>query len=207
MTEETITENTAGTVPADQLITEPSPTPIEQEIQRESKRTEGRSEAEKAAFSLKKNAERARELGIDPAEILGFTQSQAPTVDKDTPLTVGMYEEMQKTVSQKTSIELAESIADAKEKELTIYYLKNRIVPSGNPEEDLRFARHAVNSVKNSQIAEEVSRGTAPKNFSSGAGAPPKAAPTTPELTPAELMFTKAPFNMSVQEIIAKRTQ
>jgi hypothetical protein len=197
---------TTGTTP-ETLNNEPLQTPLEQEIERETKRTEGRTEAEKAAFSLKKNAERAKELGIDPAEVLGYTTTPAPTVDKDAPLTVGMYEQMQKNQSQQTSIQLAERITDPHERELTITYLKTRIVPSGDPEDDLRFARQAVNSVKNGQIVEELSRATPPRTHGSGAGAPPNPTAKPLELTAEEQQFTRAPFNMTPAEIIAARTQ
>jgi len=197
----------AGTTP-ETINNEPLPTPLEQEIERETKRSEGRTEAEKAAYSLKKNAERAKELGIDPAEVLGFNQPQAPaaTIDKDAPLTVGMYEQMQKNLGQKTAIQIAEQITDPHERELTIKYLQTRIVPSGDPDDDVRFARQAVNSVKNGQIVEELSRATAPRTYGSGAGAPPKPQPKSPELTAQEQLFTKPPFNMTVAEIIAART-
>src|SRR5258706_16055881 len=48
-----------------------------------------RTEAEKAAHALKKNAERARELGVDPAEVLGITSGTHidEEIDDDTPLT------------------------------------------------------------------------------------------------------------------------
>lgn len=198
---------TPGTTP-ETINNEPLPTPLEQEIERETKRSEGRTEAEKAAFSLKKNAERAKELGIDPAEVLGFSQAKptAPVLDKDAPLTVGMYEQMQKNQGQKTAIQIAESITDLHERELTIKYLQTRIVPSGDPEDDVRFARQAVNSVKNGQIVEELSRATTPRTYGSGAGAPPNMTPKTPELTAEEQLFTKAPFNMTVAEVIAART-
>ena len=148
MDNEPIAENT-GTAP-ETLINEPSQTPLEQEIARETKRSEGRSEAEKAAFSLKKNLERAKELGVDVDSVLGVKTeaTHATTIDKDAPLTVGMYEQMQKENARKNAIELAESIADQYERDLTISYLKTRIVPSGDAHEDLRFARLAVNSVK-----------------------------------------------------------
>lgn len=205
MDPKTIAE-TSGTAPGT-VITEPLQNPIEQEIAREAKRTEGRTEAEKAAFSLKKNAERARELGIDPAEVLGFSKEQAPTIDKDAPLTVAMYEQMQRNSSQKTAIELAEGITDPHERALTIQYLTNRIVPSGDPQDDVRFARQAVNSVKNGQIVEEIARKSAPTNFSSGAGVPPKQNAQPAELTQAEQMFTRPPFNMTAQQVIAARPQ
>lgn len=208
MIEENFSETTTGTEP-ETITTEPSQTPIEQEIEREEKRNEGRSEAEKAAFSLKKNAERAKELGINVEEVLGITQTAptAPIVDKSTPLTVEMYEQMERNRAQKTSIQLAEGITDEHERALVTQYLKTRIVPSGDPEDDLRFARHAVNSVKNGQIAEEMSRGTAPRNFGSGAGAPPKPPQKEPELTAEELLFTKPPINMTPAQIIAARSR
>jgi len=49
------TVETPGTTP-ENLNNEPLQTPLEQEIARETKRSEGRTEAEKAAVSLKKNA-------------------------------------------------------------------------------------------------------------------------------------------------------
>jgi len=137
--------------------------------------------------------------------VLGFTQTPAPTVDKDAPLTVGMYEQMQKNQSQQTSIQLAEQITDPHERELTIKYLQTRIIPSGDAEDDLRFARQAVNSVKNGQIVEEISRTTAARTHSSGAGAPANPTPKPVELTPEEQQFTRAPFNMTVAEVIAAR--
>lgn len=197
-----------GTTPETEVIkTEPSQqTPIDIELEKEKNKTEGRSEAEKAAFSLKKNAERAKELGIDPAEILGLKKKEVESsFSEDTVVTVGMLEKMRREQSQKSAIELAEAITDVKERELTIQYLKTRIVPTGDAEDDLRFARQAVNSIKNGQIAEEIARGTTPKNFSSGAGAPPAKTLTTPELTPSEQQFTRPPFNMTPEEIISKR--
>lgn len=116
-----------------------------------------------------------------------------------------MLEQMRRNETRKSAIELAESITDPKERELTIHYLQTRIVPSGDAQDDLRFARQAVNSVKNGQIAEEMVRGTMPKNFSSAAGAPARFTPTTPELTTAEQQFTRPPFNMTPEEIISKR--
>ena len=44
-------------------------------------------------------------------------------------------------------------------------------------------------------------------NFSSGAGVPPKQDTKPAELTQAEQMFTRPPFNMTAQQIIAARPQ
>lgn len=199
-----ISDTTTGTEP----VAHPSQTPLDQELAREEKRTGGRTEAEKAAYTLKKNAERMRELGMDPAAVLGYTtDNNAPTIDKDAPLTVEMFEKMQKENSHKTAIQLAERITDPKERELTIKYLQTRIIPSGDAEDDVRFARQAVNSVKNGLIVEEMQRATEPRTYSSAPGAPANQAPKVPELTSSELMFTKKPFNLTVEQIIAKRSE
>ena len=198
-----ISDTTAGTEP----VAQPSQTPLDLELEKEERRSGGRTEAEKAAYSLKKNAERMRELGMDPAVVLGYsTDNSAPVIDKEAPLTVEMYEKMQLERSQMTAVQIAERIPDPKERELTIKYL-SRIKPSGDAEDDVRFARQAVNSVKNGLIVEEMQRTTEARTFSSASGAPANPTPKVPELTPSELLFTKKPFNMTVEQIVAQRTQ
>ncbi len=198
--------NKAATDAADALQQAKAPSqadPVKVELERV--RNQGaRSEAEKAAFTLKKNFERAKELGIDTAEVLGLKPGE-PAVDESAPLTVGMYNEIKKNEAQKTSLQLADDITDEHERELTKHYLSARIVPSGNPQEDLRLARQMVNAVKNGQILEEAARRGDPKNHSSGPGAPPKTHQSSGELTPEELPFTRAPWNMSKEQIISKR--
>lgn len=191
-----------GTEP--ELTQEPSQDPVEQELTREKSKGEGRTEAEKAAFSLRKNAERARELGVDPLEVLGVVKTQ-DTEGDDAPVTIGMLKKMQEESGRKTSLELADEIPDQRERELVQHYLTNRIVPSGNAADDLRFARLAVNSVKNGQIAEEASRKTVATGFSSSAGAPPKQQAPEQELTAQEMQFMRPPLNMTKEQIIATR--
>lgn len=175
--------------------------PVKQELDKVQKH-QGRTEAEKAAFTLKKNAERARELGIDPEEILGFGKTE---IDKSTPVTIEMLEQMEKEKSQKTSLQLADSITDEHERGLTKHYLTHRIVSSGNPQEDLRLARSMVNSVKNGQLLEETVRAKDAKGHNASPGAPVKQEADSGELTAAELPFTKAPWNLSKEQIVSKR--
>lgn len=193
---------TAGTTP-ETITQEPSQTPVQAELEREKGKTV-RTEAEKAAFALQKNAERAKELGIDPAEVLGLKRTQEPV---GTVVTVEMLEAREKEKAHKSALQMAEEISDEHERELTKNYLKNRIVPSGDPNEDLRFARLAVNSVKSGQIAEELARGGTARTHVSGAGAPPKQVNKEPELDATELAFTRPPWNMTKAQIIAKRPQ
>ena len=207
MEDENKVEVEEGTTPEAEIIQEaPSQNPVEVELDKEKGKIV-RTEPEKAAFTLQKNAERAKELGLDPAEVLGIKAKP----DGGTPMTVEMYEQLRREEGQKTSLQLAEGITDEKERELTKRYLK-RVVPSGDPQEDLRFARLAVNSVKNGQILEEVSRAGVAKTHISGAGAPAKKIEQELELTSDEAMFLtmkgmdgKPLFTKA--EIISKRPQ
>lgn len=189
--------------PEAEITQEPSQDPIDQAIEREKAQTKNFTEAEKAAFNLRKNAERAKELGVDVEEVIGIRKETTTTDDGDVP---EWFKKHQASQSRKTAVELAESIEDPKERELVKLYLK-RVVPSEDPREDLRFARQAANATKNEQIMEEIGRKSTPGAFASGAGAPAAKKPVTPELTPQEQLFTRAPFNMTAAEIIAKRPQ
>ncbi len=168
-------------------------------------KSSGKTEAEKAQFSLKKNADKVRELGGDPAEILGIKPVERGESDDDRPLTVGEYKKIQASQNAKTALQLADEIPDQSERELAKYYLENRIVPSGNPQEDLRDARRMVNSVKNEQIIAEQNRKNPAKNHSSGSSAPLKQIQKEAELTPVEIQYMKPPFNLTKEQIIKAR--
>lgn len=201
-------QNAEGTPTSTEITTEPSQkteekTPIEEELEREEKKG-ARTEPEKAAFSLKKNAERAKELGLDPLVILGIKKPEAEEEGDDTPVTVGTLRKMTLESSRKTALQLAEEIPDQHERELTIRYL-SRIIPSEDPQEDLRLARQAVNGVKHGMMAEEAGRQAEVKRHGSGAGAPPKQANPEGELEANEIPFTRPPFNLTREQIIAKR--
>lgn len=149
--------------------------PVKAELEREQRKAP-KSEAEKAAFSLKKNAERARELGLNPEEVLGIKPSVTTDDEDDKPVTVKMLRERDAQAAQRTAVQLAEDIEDGSERGLTKHYLQNRIVPSGNPQEDLRLARSLVNSVKNGQIAKELERKPNGQSYSTASGGPGKRA-------------------------------
>lgn len=135
-----------------------------------------KSEAEKAKDNLFFNAKRVKELGMDPAEILGIKNQEHKSADDinddDKPVTLGMFKKMQQENATKTALQLADDIPNETERELTRYYLENRIVPSGDPAQDLADARGMVNSKKNAQILEEANRKTAAKTHSSASSAP-----------------------------------
>ncbi len=180
--------------------------PIDKEL--EAERAKKRTEKEKAEFTIKKNAERLRSLGGDPAAALGISAGADDGDDEDDskPMTRGEFKKMKQEEASQTAIQLAEAIEDPKERELTITYLRDRIKPSGNPQEDLKFARQAVNAVKSGQIIEEAGRRIAPKTHSSGGGAPGSGEGDGEFVATAEEAgFMRPPFNMTKEQIIAQR--
>lgn len=159
---------------ADAAATNP-PNPVKEAIDKA--RQEQRPEIDKAAFSLKKNAERLKELGGNPAKVLGIEGiDDAPDADDDDdkPITRGELKRMRQADVRKTAIQLSDSIQDADERELTRIYLQTRIVPSGDPQKDFEDARALVNSVKTRQVLEEKTRKdtNSARRHSSGSGAP-----------------------------------
>lgn len=201
-------ENTAdntGTAP-EELNPEPSQETPESPLQAELNRdTKQRTPAEKAAYTLRKNAESVAALGLDPAEVLGLNNQAPAGVDRDAPVTMGMLEDMQRDRSQKTALQLADEIPDQYERDLTKKYLTERVKPSGDAQEDLRFARLAVNSVKTGQVLEELGRAGTARSFQSGAGAPPGTTQKEPEFTALEQSYMKPPFNLSKEQVLAAR--
>lgn len=165
-----------------------------------------RTEKEKAEFSLKKNAERLKELGGDPIEVLGIKPNLQ--IDKeipdDTPLTVGSLREIQKQDSKKTAIELAEKLEDPIERQRVIEIL-TRLSPSGDAQADLALARGSANSKKNAEITQEILRTTEARKVSSGSGVPAKIEETLTDLTPDELALMRPPFNLTKEEVKASR--
>lgn len=204
MTPEQIAEQDAATAAAKAEAEKAEATPSHDPLQKEAEKVQknARTEKEKAEFSLKKNAERLKELGGDPTSILG---SHLATEDDDKPLTVGMLKEIQKENGKNTALDLADSLDDENEKVLVKDALENRIKPSGNPQEDLTAARAIVNAKRNALIAEEAGRRSGAAGHASGAGAPAKGDNEAFEPTPEETAFMKPPFNLSKDAIIAAR--
>lgn len=203
MADETKVEGDSVTTTETEITKDPSQeTPIEKEIKREQEKQQ-RTEAEKAEFTLKKNAERARELGLDPAAVLGLAAKEPENGD-DAPATIGAVKSLLAEKAKDTAFELADEIEDEHVRELTKLNLK-RIIPSGDPREDLRLARLAAESAKNEKVLEEVGRAGKPKSHVSSAGAPAKTTETEVELTASEQQFLRPPFNLTKEQIIKAR--
>jgi len=175
------------------------PSQIQVELVKEQNRNT-RTEKEKAEFSLKKNAERLKELGGDPTEALGLKASE----ERDEGEVPSWYLKEKAKESQKSALELADTLEDANERDLVKSYLSKRIVPSGNAEDDFRLALGAVNALKNKQIVEELSRRVAPRVTAAGGSVPAKTEKAF-EPTAEESRFMLPPYSMTKEQILAAR--
>jgi len=165
----------------------------------------GRTEKEKAEFTLRKNAERVKALGGDPTSILGIEKEVDIEDEDDKPVTLGMLKKMQQETASKTALQLAEEISNETERELAKWHLQNTIKSTGNPAKDFELSLSLVNAVKNKQILEEIGRKGPAKTHSSGSSAPAKTEGNEIELTKDELAFMNPPFNLSKEEILKAR--
>lgn len=163
---EEIKDPVAPTEPKDKKEEVPSQNSIKEALEKETAK-QTYSEKEKVAFNLKKKADEAKSLGLDPKLILGVDEEPKDEIPE-------WYRREKAKETQQTAVQLADRIEDADERNLVKTYLQNRIVPSGNPEDDFRLALNAVSALKNKQIAEEVSRKVFPKTTASGGSAPIK---------------------------------
>lgn len=164
-----------------------------------------RTEKEKAEFSLKKNAERLRELGGDPTEALGIRPQITldEDLDDDKPLTVKDFRNLQKRDAHQTAIQLAEQLGDD-ERDTVKDILSSRIVPSGDAQRDLKEARAIANADRNAKILEEASRKGIGTRTAAGGSAPAGVEDDfIPTETEARMM--QPPYNLSREKILAIR--
>jgi hypothetical protein len=154
-----------------------------------------RTPEEIARYNLKKKADEAEALGIDPKEVLG-------TKTDDTEVPAWYKAEKAKDV-QKSSLQLAEAISDEDLKERVKTNL-GKIVPSDNPEDDFRMALGAASASKNKQVLEEMNRYSKPRVVSSGASQP---ANVEEEFVPTaeEAVMMAKPYNLSKEKVLAAR--
>ncbi|HEY9826356.1 MAG TPA: hypothetical protein V6D19_12985 [Stenomitos sp.] len=151
--------------------------------------------AERLIFEKKKIEKQLKELG----------HTETPEAeDDDKPVTHGELKNIEINRAIETAVEMAESIENDHERDLTKFHLENTIKPSGDPERDFKAAVALVNSVKNGQVTQEVLRRGTPSAHVSGAAAPGKTENVF-EPTPEERVFMGPPYNMSKEQIIASR--
>ncbi len=170
--------------------------PIKQELDKE-KEKKAFTDKEKATFNLRRQAGKAKELGIDPKEILGVEEKSAEEVPD-------WYKREQAKSAQETALQMADGISDADVRDLVKQYLNSRIIPSGDPQADFRLAFSAVSALKNKQILEDVNRRTSARVTSSGGS---QSAAVADAFTPTETeaVFMAPPYNISKEKIIEAR--
>lgn len=184
------TEEVKTETQEEEVKTESQEDPLKIELERvRSKKTP----QEKAKDSLFFNAQKAKELGIDVAEVLGIKPKEESVDEDEKPITRKEMEEMlfkaQQGQAIKTAEELANEISDETERELVKFHLDNTIKSTGDAKEDLRLARALTNSVRNTQILEEVNRKPIAKTHSSASGAGMKDVEPTVVLTAEEQAY------------------
>ncbi len=152
-----------------------------------------RTPEEIAKYNLKKKADEAKALGIDPKEVLGGSDDEVPA----------WYKAEKAKEITKTAMQLADGIADEETRDKVKATL-GRLAPSENPEEDFRLALGAVSAPKNKQILEEMNRYGKPRIVAAGGGQP---ASQEEEFvpTPEETVFMRPPYKMSKEKILAAR--
>lgn len=166
-----------------------------------------RTEQEKATFNLKKHAERARELGIRPEDVLGLRQLKVDdSLSDDTPLTVGAFRQLQKEDAKKTALQLADDIEDEGERNEVKTILEKRIVPSTDPHADLALARSAVNARRTAMLSEDDARKIQAKQTASGGSADGR---HEDQFVPTETesVMMAHPYNLTQAEVIAARNR
>lgn len=142
-----------------------------------------------------------RDLGV---EIEDEDDDDAEEEDDDSqPLTRGDLRRIEAEKAKQTAVQMADAIEDAGDKAAVKDALA-RIVPSGDPEKDLKAAVAIANADRNSRVLEEFARRPFVRTHptSPGAGAR-REEPIV--LTQEEKGFMRAPFNMTEKEIIAAR--
>ncbi len=164
-------ENTSSQ-PSEETTTEPVVEPTEDPLKVELEKVKSRkTPQEKAKDSLFFNAEQAKKLGLDPAEILGIKPKEEIVDEDEKPVTRKELEELlfksRQAEANKTAEQLALEITDETERELTLFHIQNTLKSTGDPKEDLKLARALTNSVRNTQILEEAARKPQAKTHSS----------------------------------------
>jgi len=172
--------------------------PLKTELERVQRKSE-KSPIEKLLYTKARIDKQLRELGVEDKP-----EPEEEIDEDDTPLTIGMLKKIQAESASKTALQQAEEIQNETERELVKYHLQNTIKSTGLPNEDLKLARALVNSVKNSQITEEIVRHTPPKTHSNSSGVDARREKEV-SFTPEELQMMKPPFSVSPADILAAR--
>lgn len=158
-----------------------------------------RTQKEKLIYTKNRIEQQLKELD-------GDGENLEPSIEDEKPLTMGEYKKLQSANVTKSALQLADEIENETERELTKHYLQNKIVSSGNPQEDLSDARALANKIKNAKIAEMAIQKPGVIRTSSQGGGTPFVAPEE-ELTPAEQRLLKSPLGAGLTKEIILATR
>lgn len=157
-----------------------------------------RTQKEKLIYTKNRIDQQLRELDGDAEDV------EPSLEDDDKPMTLGEFKKIQAKNVTKSALQLADEIENESERELVKHYLQNKIVSSGNAQEDVSDARALANKVKNAKIAEMANKKPGVTRASSNGGGPQYIAPEE-ELTPSEQRMMKAPWFLTKEKILAAR--
>jgi len=205
-TESTSTQETTEAVTTEETPVETTTEdPLKVELEKVKSR---KTPQEKAKDSLFFNAQKAKELGIDVAEVLGIKTVEEPVDEDDKPVTRKELEELllksQQAQATKSAEQLAGEIENESERELTLYHIQNTIRSTGDAKEDLKLARALTNSVRNSQILEEQARKPEAKSHSSSTSGGTTTSEPTVVLTSEEQAYLNTGL-ITKEEILLAR--
>lgn len=151
-----------------------------------------RTEEDKVAFNLKKKADEAKALGLDPHKILG-DQDEVPE----------WYRKEKAKEAKETALQMAEKIPEEDKRE-RVKEILGRLAPSADPEADFRTALGAVSAEKNKEILSEINGYSRPRVIAPGSSQPPK---EEDEFVPTaeEARMMQPPYNLTKDKILAAR--
>lgn len=172
--------------------------PLKQELEKVTSKKKGKTELEQALYTEKQLQARIKVLKEEAGEI------ELVPEDDDAPVTRRELREIEAQRASKTALQLADSIENETERELTKYHLQNSIKSTGNPQEDMTLALALVNAAKNKQILEEANRKGASKVLPSGSGQPKKEAPEEIEFTHHEIAIMTQ-FKLTKEQVLEAR--
>jgi hypothetical protein len=183
---------------------EPDNAGVSEELKDPLQKKPERTEKEKAMFTLRKTADRVRQLGADPEEVLGLKKEPVDEdMSDDTFLTVGAFKDIQKKEARKTALEMAQQIEDEYERAEVIRAL-SRVVPSGKAIDDYNFAVSAAGAKRSYMIAEDIQRRIAPAKTASGGSTSAKKEEQF-EPTEEEKVFMSPPYNLTKEDVLKAR--
>lgn len=163
---------TDATVTVEEKAEEMTEDPVKTELEKVKGQTQGKTPQEKMAYKLKLEAQRAKEMGVDVDSIFGIKKEEDTFEDspEDKPLTRKDLDELLNRINKpqvKSATEMVhEKVQNESERELTLYYLENRVNPNLTEEEKYQTAKDMVDALKLKQQTQMLANKPEAKTFS-----------------------------------------